>query len=80
MTSPNNAVDLARTLAGTPAIGHVLTHENFRGQRVPIGVSVLAIGLIVVIVVFFPTGVAGWFARMRRRTTPVASAPVESTQ
>ena len=65
-----------------PVIGAVIFHVTqevfwtylLGWQRVAMGL------LIVVIVVFFPTGVAGWFARMRRRTEPVATAPAESTQ
>ena len=65
-----------------PVIGAVIFHvtqETFwtyllGWQRVAMGV------LIVVIVVFFPTGVAGWFARMRRRNEAVAPTPVESVR
>jgi len=65
-----------------PVIGAVIFHVTQEAfwtyllgwQRVAMGV------LIVVIVVFFPTGVAGWFARMRRRTEAVAPTPAESVR
>jgi branched-chain amino acid transport system permease protein len=65
-----------------PVIGAVIFHVTqevfwtylLGWQRVAMGL------LIVVIVVFFPTGVAGWFTRVRRRTQPVATAPAESVQ
>ncbi|HKU85327.1 MAG TPA: branched-chain amino acid ABC transporter permease [Casimicrobiaceae bacterium] len=65
-----------------PVIGAVIFHVTqevfwtylLGWQRVAMGL------LIVVIVVFFPTGVTGWFARMRRRTEPVVTSPAESAR
>jgi branched-chain amino acid transport system permease protein len=65
-----------------PVIGAVIFHVTQEAfwtyllgwQRVAMGV------LIVVIVVFFPIGVAGWFARMRRRNEAVAPTAVESVR
>ena len=65
-----------------PVIGAVIFHGTqelfwtylLGWQRVAMGL------LIVIIVVFFPMGVAGWFARMQRRTDPVAATPAESAR